>query len=631
MRLFMTEKAILARAIAAALPKPFQYHKGFIEAANGDRLIWCAGIFLSLAPPEMYTINYKKWRLADLPIISDPCQWVIKPETQSQFELIKDLVQQADVIIHAGNPNSEGQLWIDTILSYLKVEQPIKRLLIHDLNKESIKKALAQLQDNSEFHCLSQSALVRLELDYLYEMNLTRLYRLINQEKVRKQGLSVGRLQTPVLGLVVKRDHDIEQFRSRIYFDLSICFSFGDSRAIGFTWLSNKTMHHEIMENQDNEGRVISRESVENLAHKLNNVSAVVTDVEENEKRQSPPLPYSLSMLQIEAAYRYGLSGDAVLNACQSLYEQHRVITYPRSDCAYLPEVHHTMASKILQVIDENQIIASSHWMKAINCIKKSKAWDDKKVDIHHGIIPTKMEKDLNELKPAEKQVYRLICQRYIMQFCDDFVYHETVIHVKACDEHFKSNIKQIKALGWRQISLSDHKGKVSGTEDKLSSNNKVGDISEGRAFKKGQHLDCSKVDVIDKKTSAPLRFTDASLLSAMVGIARFVDDEKIKKCLSDTDGLGTAATRASIVETLFKRGFLKRNKKQIISTSLGRQLIASLPVCMTQPDLTVECEKALEAIKIGQLEADEIRERFKRWLVKLVGEREGEMLSVRW
>jgi len=620
MNLYIAEKPSLARAIADVMPKPHKKEDGFIRVGNGDCISWCVGHLLEQAEPDAYDAKFKQWRLEHLPIL--PQQWQLKPKakTKKQLSVLKKLINQADQLIHAGDPDREGQLLVDQVIAYHKTpaskRKALKRCLISDMNPAAVRRALEQLRDNKEFVSLSTSALARTRADWLYGINMTRAYT-VQGRKVGYDGvLSVGRVQTPVLGLVVQRDKEIESFVSKPFFEVYAHLRTSDDQKFIAKWKPSEACRPYM----DDEGRVLLKKLAENVIAKINSKPASVKSVEEKLKKQPPPLPYNLSALQIDAAKRYGLSAKQVLDYCQSLYEKHKLITYPRSSSRHLPQEHFQRADNVISAIMKTSD-AFKEVSIQINSKLKSQAWNDKKVEAHHAIIPTEKSFDSSKLNNSEKQLYELIARQYLYQFLPKHEYLDTRVEVLIEGGLFIANAKRITIMGWKLLAAAG-KGKASKTHAKHSSVEKgsgqYGAINEESiskeninkemgnkqflnqslpALKKGDALDCQHGELVEKQTQPPLHFTDATLLSAMTGIARFVKDPNVRKVLRETDGIGTEATRASIIELLFKRGYLVRQQKSILATPAGQGLIQSLPEVATKPDMTAEWESTLDLI----------------------------------
>ncbi|PTQ01674.1 DNA topoisomerase III [Vibrio splendidus] len=586
-RLIIAEKPSLGRAIAAALPNPQKKDQGFIKCGNGDVVTWCIGHLLEQVEPDAYDDRYKKWNLADLPIV--PEQWQLRPRKTSskQLTVIRKLLKDATQIVHAGDPDREGQLLVDEVIDYCKVSKAKKesmdRLLISDLNLPAVKRALSQMRSNRDFIPLSISALARSRADWLYGMNMTRAYTLLGQKAGYQGVLSVGRVQTPVLGLVVRRDEEIENFIPKDYFTLHALIPYqnnGQSFDIRARWKPSEACKPW----QDEEGRVLNRKLVENVANRIMNQPATVTESEQKQSKQAAPLPYSLSALQIDASKRFGMSAQQVLDTCQSLYEKHKLITYPRSDSRYLPKDHYSQRESVVDAIANNAKELQSGAQGA-DLSLKSKAWNDSKVDAHHAIIPTPKKSSVNGLSANEMKIYQQIARQYLMQFYPPAIFADAKLVFDIAGGVFIAKGRQLINPGWKVLM-----GKAD-TEEKGDGTDTVPPLDKGTV------LTCREGIIGDKKTEPPKHFTEATLLQAMTGIARFVANKDLKAILKETDGLGTEATRAGILDTLFKRQLLTRQGKSIHSSPAGRGLINALPEDSTFPDMTAHWEHQLQGM----------------------------------
>ncbi|MFC6673628.1 DNA topoisomerase III [Marinobacterium aestuariivivens] len=456
----------------------------------------------------------------------------------------------------------------------------VQRCLISDLNAPAVRRALERLRPNREFVPLATSALARSRADWLYGINLTRAYT-IQGRKVGYDGvLSVGRVQTPVLGLVVRRDRAIEAFVPKPFYEVLAHLLTERNEAFHAKWQPSEACRPY----QDEEGRVLSRKLAQNVVDRITGQPATVLSVERKRKRQAPPLPYNLSNLQIDAAKRYGLSAQAVLDSAQSLYERHKLITYPRSDSRHLPAEHHGQAPRVLRAIGENTD-AFAQALALCDSSRRSKAWNDAKVDAHHAIIPTEKKTDTGRLSQTERQLYELIARQYLVQFLPDHEYYETRVEIEIAGGRFRTQARQVIEPGWKTLFGRQ------GQDDDREAQQLL------PALEAGQVLQCERGELLEKMTQPPKPFTDATLLAAMTGIARFVEDAEVRRILKDTDGLGTEATRAGIIELLFRRGFLERQGKAIRATAAGRGLIDSLPEQATLPDMTARWEASLDGI----------------------------------
>ena len=586
MRLFLAEKPSLARAIADVLPKPHQRGDGYIQCGDNDVVTWCIGHLLEQAEPNAYDERFKIWRMEHLPIV--PTQWKLVPkkETLKQLQAVEKLVKKADILVNAGDPDREGQLLVDEVFSYLNVppekRNQIQRCLVSDLNPTAVKRAIEKLQNNRDFIPLATSALARARADWLYGINMTRAYTLQGRWAGYKGVLSVGRVQTPVLGLIVRRDLEIENFEPKDYFEVMANIRVPETtETFQAQWQPSKACG----DYQDEDGRVLSRGLAENVVKRITNQPAIVSDYQDKIETETAPLPYSLSVLQIDAARRFGLSAQAVLDICQKLYETHKLITYPRSDNRYLPNEHYNDRFKVMSAI-AHHLPEYAEKPEAVDPNIRNRCWNDKKVEAHHAIIPTARQGSV-QLTENKKRIYQLIARQYLMQFCPDAEYRKGQIQLEIAGGKFSTSSRSLLTAGWKSLLGKEDSDEVM--------------LPLLPVVKKGQVLHCDSGEIVSKKTQPPRHFTDATLLSAMTGIARFVQDKQLKKVLRETDGLGTEATRASIIELLFKRGFLIKRGRNIHSTEAGRILISALPETATLPDMTAHWEMQLTDISKKQ------------------------------
>ncbi len=585
MRLFIAEKPSLARAIADVLPKPHRRGDGYIACGNDQVVTWCVGHLLEQAQPDSYNSRFARWSLADLPIVPEKWQLQPRPSVAKQLNVIKKLLAEASEVVHAGDPDREGQLLVDEVLDYLTLpaekRAAVQRCLINDLNPQAVERAISRLRQNREFIPLCVSALARARADWLYGINMTRAYTLLGRSAGYDGVLSVGRVQTPVLGLVVRRDEEIENFVAKDFFEVKAHIVTPQDERFVALWQPSESCEPH----QDEEGRLLNRALAEHVVARINGQPARVTQYNDKRENEIAPLPFSLSTLQIEAGKRFGLSAQMVLDICQRLYETHKLITYPRSDSRYLPDEHFAGRHAVLNAISVHQPDLAPP--AEFDADRKNRCWDDKKVDAHHAIVPTARSSHV-ALSDNERQIYALIATHYLMQFCPDAVYRKCVIELDIAGGKFIAKARFLAEAGWRALL---------GSKERDEEN----DGTPLPVVAKDDMLLCERGEVVEKQTQPPRHFTDATLLSAMTGIARFVQDKELKKVLRATDGLGTEATRAGIIELLFKRNFLVKKGRYIHASPAGQALIHSLPEMAARPDMTAHWEATLTKISEKQ------------------------------
>lgn len=578
MRLIIAEKPSLARAIAEALPGSMHRQDGAITCGH-TTVTWCLGHLLEQAPPDAYDPADKQWRLDRLPIV--PKRWKLtpRPKARGQLAVIRKLLKQAKEVVHAGDPDREGQLLVQEVIEHLGYRGPVQRLLISDLNRPAVSRALTAITSNTAFQPLYRAAEARAQADWLYGINLTRAWTLTGRQAGFDGVLSIGRVQTPVLGLIVRRDNTIRDFVPYPFYPLWVDLKVakGQLRA----WWAPK--EHQPL---DEQGRLIERAPADALAARLPGASGQLTTLKQQEKRQNAPLPYSLSALQVDAARRFGLSAQAVLDTCQTLYERHRLITYPRSDCRYLPEAHFAGMGAVLNGACRQDATLRG-WLEGADLTRRSKAWNDKKVGAHHALSPTGKTPDFNALSKQEGNVLRLIIRNVVAQFYPPLCTFEVKAEFTLLGEAFRASGQQVLDPGWKPLFTTREETPP------------LPPLTQGEPC----HAQDAGVEV--RETRPPEPFTDASLIKAMMNISRYVDDPEVRRTLRDTDGLGTEATRAGIIETLVKRGYLVRQQKALRATQIGSALIAALPSAVSTPERTALWEQRLRAIAEEQGDPD--------------------------
>ncbi len=606
-RVIIAEKPDMGRKIAGALAKPHKNGNGFIETGEGI-VTWCIGHIMKAFEPNEYNPSWEKWNFDQLPMLLDDWKIKVDSDKAKQFKVIKELLANCSEVVNAGDPGREGQLIVDEVLQYLKFKKPSKRVLLYSLDQKSIKQAFANLEDNQKFFPLYEAGVCRGYADWSMGMNATRAYTLLAQKNGYKGVLSVGRVQSPTLAIVVKRDEEIENFVPHDYATIIATFVH-NSQPFNAYWKPNDSTPKEWL---DEEGRLVNLSQASQIAQKIINKPGIIKNYEEKDGKENAPLPFNLSKMQIYANAKWGMSAKEVLDVCQALYEKHELQTYPRTDCQYLPENQFGDASIILSHIKNSH----PHLTQAVsgaNPQLKSVAWDDSKLGEHFGLIPTKKEADLSQLSTNEKRIYQAVCERYVAQFYPACEYKTAAIIVECEHETFKANGKIILKPGWRAIFNNEEE-----TEEKSN------DDEQEQVFPNiapNQQVVCSNSKKQDKKTTPPSRFTEGSLIKAMTSVHTLVTDPEQKKKLKEKKGIGQEATRTQIIENLFKRTLLVKQGKQIISSSAARSLIHALPKKVIDPALTAVWEDALDRIAEGKLSAQTFREKQNQWVMQLIEE----------
>ena len=615
-RLFIAEKPSVGNAIAEALGKT-KSDKGYCETKSGDVVTWCFGHLMELATPDVYLPDdvpttksgSKVWREQDLPIVPERWKIQVKADCKAQFNVIKKLAQKSNIttIVNCGDPDREGQLLVDEILSFIGNKKPVLRYWASAVDSVSVKRALSSLESNEKYIGMRNAALGRSHADWLIGMNATRAFTLASQRSGKGSLLSVGRVQTPTLNLVATRDHEINNFKPQTYYVFK-----GNFKAENKTFTAT-LQYGETQKGLDSEGRLIDLNVARFLQQKLANAKkSKVIAFETKRKDKNAPLAYSLASIQAEANAKYGYSAEQILNICQALYEKYKLTTYPRSDCEYLPTVQHQDAAKVLKSLYSFHTELKSIISKADPSIK-SKVWNDSKITAHHGIIPTQQVGNLSELKDDERKVYMLIVKRYLSQFFPPAKLLATTIKMDVSGEVFACKGSVVVENGYLAVY---------GGEDDAVEQDKDDEKEDSQSLPKlsvGEIVDVLKISPVTAQTKPPASFTEGTLIKAMQNIYNFVPDGPFKKVLKDGDGIGTSATRASIIAELKKKGFLELQGKKIKATPLGITLLSKLPDLCKNPVLTAMFESQLKQVESGKITYKQFEEKQKAFALQLV------------
>ncbi len=583
-KVFICEKPSQARDIAHVLGAN-RKKDGYIEGQE-TIVTWCLGHLLETAKPEHYCKNIKPWRIDILPII--PQKWHMEPtlKVKKQLGVVSTLIKNTNHIVIATDADREGELIAREIISYCQYKGHIERLWLSALDDASIKKALEKIKPGKETETLYYAGLGRQRADWIVGMNMTMATSSL-YGKYGEGVLSVGRVQTPTLQLIVTRDRAIENFKPQDYYELFAFFKDEDDRGLWLKWLVPKKMQ------DDEAGRCLKKESVDSVVKKINQRPAEVSSFVKKKKKQSPPVPFSLSTLQKKASALYGFSAKKTLSIAQELYEKYKATTYPRTDSGYLPESQFSEAREILNALVQCDP-SLAPLVDECDTTFKSPAWNDKKVTAHHGIIPTTHKVNFASMPEDISRIYKLIRTVYIAQFLGDYVYKFSKLTVTCEKEKFTATGNIPLEPGWKKALSKDAwgseaKGKEETTQD-------LPDWSDK------QVLFEEKEKITTKKTKPLPYYTEGTLIGAMESIGKYVEDPKLKKILKETSGIGTQATRASIIEILLKREFITREKKLLKSTEKGRSLVDLLPMVVKDPATTALWEQNLEDVVEGKL-----------------------------
>lgn len=585
---------------------------GLCQHVGEYTVIGAQGHLFCLAAPEAYGQDFDfPWRLEPLPVL--PATFRLEPNFQKEkgrvvnssltqsirarLAKIKDLMAQARAVVHAGDPDREGQLIVDDLLRQFNFKGPVRRLWLHAQTLEGIQQAWRKMVDNTQYASLGLAAVARRESDWVIGMNATRAYSALWWKKGHKGILNIGRVVTPLVGMVVQREKDIQNFVPTDHYGLKAQIHTDQHPSFVATWL--KPANGEGRPEFDSTGKlVVDRSFVATIKSKCDGQPAKVVVADTTAKKERPPLLFSLVELQKMAA-RMGYSPDEVLSAAQALYEKHKLTSYPRTECQFAPESEHLKAENVIQHVLRN---FAGTWTPAPGWdpSRKSAAWDDKKLTEHFAIIPLPTSCPVSGLSRAERDVYRLVCRQYLAQFFSPFEFMATTLEVQVLDEQFRATGRVPTVVGWRAlyggIEAIEQKGADPDSDEQISL----------PAVSKGAIGTAGPIELETKKTKAPNRFTSISLLEAMEKAYLFVTDLRVKARLKQVEGLGTAATRASIIARAVAAGLIAEDRGQKIITYLPTPkafgYIQSVSETLIRPDLTAWFEGQLEALHKGEL-----------------------------
>jgi len=610
MRLFLCEKPSQAKDIAKALGAS---RRGDGCWVGSDACVtWCIGHLLETAPPDSYDARYKRWVLTDLPIIPQDWKMLVKPKTASQFKVVKRLLGEARELVIATDADREGEMIARELVEHCRYRGPIQRLWLSALDDASIRKALARLRPGHETLSLYHSALGRSRADWLIGMNMSRLFTLLGRQSGYQGVLPVGRVQTPTLRLVVDRDRSIANFVPVPYWAIEVRLEHA-STSFNAQWRAPEPVC-------DDQGRCLDQAVATSAAQDMRAAGqARVVKVVTERMREAAPLPFDLGTLQQVCSSKLGLGAQETLDIAQSLYETHKLITYPRSDCGYLPGSQHGEAAGILEALQ--RVDASLAPLRPhLEPGRRSRAWNDAKVTAHHGIIPTAAASDPARLPARHRAVYALIRARYLAQFLPEHAYDRTQADLECGGHALRAVGKQIVEPGWRRAlpeALTPAKGREPQPAQVLP------------PLQQGQDCAVLEVQLKDLWTQPPKPFTEGDLIKAMKNVAKLVEDPRLKQKLKETTGIGTEATRAGIIQGLIDRGYLLKNGKALAATPAAFSLIDAVPRAIADPGTTAIWEQALEMVQNGEMTLEAFVARQSAWMDKLVQRCSGLRLSI--
>lgn len=589
--LVLTEKPSVAKDIARVL--------GCKRSGNGcivgDKYIvtWALGHLVTLADPEAYDDKYKNWRMEDLPMLPGRMKLVVIGQTSKQFKAVSSLLSSAEVsdIVIATDAGREGELVARWIIQKANCRKPMRRLWISSQTDKAIKEGFASLKPSSQYDNLYRSAQCRAEADWLVGLNVTRALTCKHNAQ-----LSAGRVQTPTLAMIVRREEDILRFRPKDYFTVKA--DFGEYTA--------------LYKDGKGQARFADAAAAKEVADSVRGKRGVLSEVKKVYRFKAPPAAYDLTELQRDANKKYGYSAKQTLSLMQSLYETHKLLTYPRTDSRYITkDVAATLPERL-------RAIAIGPYKDSANAVLRSKPIqtkyivNDAKVTDHHAIIPTEQYVDLNKLSREERHIYDLVVRRFIAVLSAPFEYDEVQVKITVGRYNFYTKGQSVKSAGWKALYDSSLADDDDDSEPDLAAQ-RLPALSQGAAAA------VKEVRVCAGKTSPPARYTEATLLTAMENPASQVEDGRLRDALKTAGGLGTPATRADIIEKLFNSFYIERRGREIFPTSKGRQLIGIVPTDLKSAELTAKWEQQLSLIAEGKANDRKFIEEMRGYASSLV------------
>ncbi|MFU2032611.1 DNA topoisomerase III [Bacillus wiedmannii] len=590
----IAEKPSVARDIARVL-KCDKKGNGYLE---GSKYIvtWALGHLVTLADPESYDVKYKQWNLEDLPMLPERLKLTVIKQTGKQFNAVKSQLLRKDVneIIVATDAGREGELVARWIIDKVKIQKPIKRLWISSVTDKAIKDGFANLKPGKAYDNLYASAVARSEADWYIGLNATRaLTTRFNAQ------LNCGRVQTPTVAMIANREDEIKTFKAQTYYGIEA----QTTNQLKLTW-----------QDANGNSRSFNKEKIDGIVKGLDKHNATVVEIDKKQKKSFSPGLYDLTELQRDANKKFGYSAKETLNIMQKLYEQHKVLTYPRTDSRYISsDIVGTLPERLKACgVGEYRPLAHKVLQKPI---KSNKSFvDDSKVSDHHAIIPTEGYVNFSAFTDKERKIYDLVVKRFLAVLFPAFEYEQLTLRTKVGNETFIARGKTILHAGWKEVY-----------ENRFEDDDVTDDVKEQLLphIEKGDTLTVKLIMQTSGQTKAPARFNEATLLSAMENPTKYMDtqNKQLADTLKSTGGLGTVATRADIIDKLFNSFLLEKRGKDIHITSKGRQLLDLVPEELKSPTLTGEWEQKLEAIAKGKLKKEVFISEMKNYTKEIVSE----------
>jgi DNA topoisomerase-3 len=602
--LVMAEKPSVGRDLARVLPGPFAKHEGYLES-DSHVVTWAVGHLVQLAEPEEYGAQFKKWRMADLPILPDRFKLVVRDErSRKQMTVLKKLISRGDVelVINACDAGREGELIFSYIYEKAGGKKPVQRLWLSSMTQQAIRDAFSQLRPAQELATLEAAARSRSEADWIVGMNATRAAT-IRLRSAFDGAVSLGRVQTPTLAIVARREEEIRAFVPEPYWVVDATFE---------PVAGEGGRRYDGRYHAGSSPRLKTAEEAEAVVAACRERQGSITKLEKAERSERAPLLYDLTSLQRDANTRFGFSARRTLAAAQRLYEEHKALTYPRTSSRFLSGDMAGEIKPIAELVGHNRDYArAAAYVTGLDVLPLARVINDAKVTDHHAIIPTRSEHDLGRMSDDDRRVYDLVARRFLAAFHPDAVFENTRLETTVAAHVFRTSGRVLVVPGWRGVYGEgvEEEGAERSDSDELRS-------QQLPRLESGEDVDVRRVESEGKETKPPRRYTDASLLGAMETAGKLVDDDELREAMKES-GIGTPATRAAIIERLIQVGYIERDGRALVCTDKGLNVIRLLgehPI--TSPALTGDWEKRLDEIEHGR----ESRERFMSDIAAFAG-----------
>jgi DNA topoisomerase-3 len=601
--LVIAEKPSVGRDLVRALPGAFTKHEGYLES-DSHVVTWAVGHLVQLAEPDEYDAKYKKWRMADLPIVPDRFKLVVRDErSRKQMSVISRLLKRADVdgVVNACDAGREGELIFAWTYEKAGARKPVQRLWLSSMTASAIKQAFGALRPASELALLEEAARSRSEADWIVGMNSTRAAT-IRLRSSFDGAVSLGRVQTPTLAIVARREEEIRAFVPEPYWVVDASFEPSEGEP---------GRRYDGRYHAGANPRVATAEEAEAVVAAVRDRAGEITKLEKTTKKERAPLLYDLTSLQRDANTRFGFSARRTLAAAQRLYEDHKALTYPRTNSRFLPGDMVRELKPIAALVGSHREYArAAGYVKGLDVLPLGRVVNDAKVTDHHAIIPTRAEHRVDKMSDDDRRVYDLVVRRFLAVFHPDAVFENTRIETTVEAHVFRTRGRLLVVPGWRGVYGE-------GFEDRSGADDDEGAEQTLPRLERGEDVQTLSVESERKETKPPRRYSDASLLAAMETAGKLVDDDELREAMKDS-GIGTPATRAAIIERLIDVGYVEREGRSLVCTEKGLSVISLLGEhALTSPSLTGDWEHRLGRIEEGA----ESRERFMRDIAAFAGE----------